>query len=134
MQYTGPSKKFKSGPVDMPMVMYFCDEMAKGGDEDFFSALKKLGILAEVLANRSEYYKDFAITAKEHGHNELAEMLAVSPRELPCDGDMETLTIGKLLDAVQQERSLATSDPVSSDSDDDSNSCSSGYNGDCDSE
>ena len=80
MVYTGSNKTYKSGPVDMPMVMYFYDEMAKGGDEDFFSALKKLGILAEVLVNRSEYYKDFAVTAKEHDHNELAEMITVSPR------------------------------------------------------
>jgi hypothetical protein len=54
--------------------------MAKRGDEDFFNALIKLGILAEVLANRSEYYKDFAETASEHGHNELAKTIAMFSR------------------------------------------------------
>ena len=125
-------KKFRSDAVDTPMLMYLCDEMAKRGDEHFFSALIKLGILADVLAYRSEYYKDVDVTAREHGHNELAEMIAMSSRyirtqtvlylfcysitvtrdffrELPCVRDMETLTIGKLIDAVQQERSLANS-------------------------
>ncbi|CAB4019911.1 ankyrin repeat domain-containing, partial [Paramuricea clavata] len=82
-----------------------------------------------------EYHKDVDVTAREHGHNELAEMIAMPSRELPCDRDMETLTIGTLIDAVQQERSLANYDSIySSHSDDDSSSSPSGYNGDCDSE
>jgi hypothetical protein len=73
-------KRFKGGAVDMLMLMYWCDEMAKGGDEHFFRALIKLGILLDVFACRSEYYKNVAVTAREHGHNELAEMIAVSSR------------------------------------------------------
>jgi hypothetical protein len=60
--------------------MYLCDEMAKTGDKDFFRALIKLGILADVLANPSEYFKSFAVTAREHGHSELAELIAMSSR------------------------------------------------------
>jgi hypothetical protein len=80
MECTGFNKKFKSGAVDMPMLMYLCDEMAKGGDEHFFSALIKLGILADVFAYRSEYYKDVDVTAREHGHIELADMIAMPSR------------------------------------------------------
>ena len=81
MEYTRfNNKKFKSGAVDMPMLIYLCDEMAKGGDEHFFSALIKLDILAHVFAYRSEYYKNVDVTAREHGHNELAEMIAMSSR------------------------------------------------------
>ena len=74
------NKRMKKSPIDMPMLMYLCDEMAKSGDECFFTALGKLGILPAVLANRSQYYKDFAVTAREHGHNQLATTLATSPR------------------------------------------------------
>ena len=80
MDCTGFNKKFKNDAVDMPMLMYLCDEMAKGGDEHFFSTLIKLGILADVFAYRSEYYKDVDVTAREHGHNKLAEMIAMSSR------------------------------------------------------
>ena len=54
--------------------------MAKRGDECFFSALVKLGILPEVLANRIQYHKDFAAAAREHGHDQLATTIATSPR------------------------------------------------------
>jgi hypothetical protein len=70
----------KSCPIDMPMLMYFCNEMAKRGDEDFFRALIGLGILADVLANPNEYFNSFAVTAREHGHGELAELIAMSSR------------------------------------------------------
>ncbi|CAB4017961.1 Hypothetical predicted protein, partial [Paramuricea clavata] len=134
--YTGsPEKKPRNVPIDMTMLMYLCDEMAAEGDEHFFSALIKLRIMAAVLENHSGYYKDFAETARENGHNKLAETIETSSRELSCGLHMEALTFGKLHDAVQEERSLSKSDSInSSDSDDNSNPCSSDYDGDCDSE
>ena len=62
------------------MLMYLCDEMAKRGKEHFFNALIKLGILATVLKNRSEYFNDFAVTARQHDHKELAEIIEISTR------------------------------------------------------
>ena len=62
------------------MLMYFCDEMAKIGDKHFFRALSKLGIMASVLKSPSKYFKDFGVTAREHGHVELAETIAKSSR------------------------------------------------------
>ena len=62
------------------MLMYLCDEMATRGDEHFFSALISLRIMAAVLENHSEYYKDFAETARENGHNKLAETIETSSR------------------------------------------------------
>ena len=62
------------------MLVYLCDEMAKRGNRHFFSALIKFGIMGEVLENRCEYFNDFATTAREHGHRELAETIATSSR------------------------------------------------------
>ncbi len=64
----------------MPLLVYLCDEMAKSGDKHFFSALIKFGIMGKVLENRCEYFKDFAITAQEHGHSELAKTMETSSR------------------------------------------------------
>jgi hypothetical protein len=64
----------------MAMLMYLCDEMATEGDEHFFSALIKLRIMAAVLENHSEYYKDFTETARENGHNKLAETIETTSR------------------------------------------------------
>ncbi|CAB4043077.1 Hypothetical predicted protein, partial [Paramuricea clavata] len=105
--YTGSCKKPKTCPIDIPMLMYLCDEMAKRSNEHFFSALTKLDTMSAVLEYRSEYFKDFAETARENGHNKLAETIETSSRELPCDHHMEALTFGKLYDAVQKERSLS---------------------------
>ena len=69
--------KIRKCPIDMPMLMSLCEEMAKRGDKDFFRALNKLGILADVLANRSEYYISFAVTAREHGHSQLADFIVM---------------------------------------------------------
>jgi hypothetical protein len=60
--------------------MYLCDESAKEGDEHFFGALIKLGVLGDVLKIPSDYYKDFAATALENGHKELAERITTSSR------------------------------------------------------
>ena len=62
------------------MLVYLCDEMARRGDEHFFSALIKFGIMGKVLENRCEYFKDYAITAQEHGHSELAETITTYSR------------------------------------------------------
>ena len=64
----------------MPLLVYLCDEMAKSGDKHFFSALIKFGIMGKVLENRCEYFKDFAITAQEHDHSELAKTIEMSSR------------------------------------------------------
>jgi hypothetical protein len=61
----------------MPMIMYFCVEMAKRGDEDFFRALIKSDIMADVLQARNEHYEVIAATARKHGHENLAAMIAV---------------------------------------------------------
>ena len=64
----------------MAMLVDLCDAMAKKGDEHFFSALMKLGIIREILKKGSGYCKDIALTARKHGHNELAEIIATSSR------------------------------------------------------
>ena len=71
----GSNKKFKSCPIGIPKLMFLCDEMAKKGDKDFFNALNRLGIMANILKCRSECFNDFEVTAQEHDHIELAETI-----------------------------------------------------------
>ena len=74
-EYSASTKRFRSSALSMQMLVYLCDEMAKRGDKDFFNALISLGILANVLKNRGEYFQDFSVTAREHDHKELAEII-----------------------------------------------------------
>lgn len=64
----------------MPVLVDLCDAMAKVGDEHFFSALIKLGFIPYILKKGSGYCKDIALTARKHGHNELAEIIGTSSR------------------------------------------------------
>ena len=121
-------KRLRTRPVDKPLLLYLCFEMAKRGDEHFLWALNKLGIIGKVLEKCCE---DLAKTAREHGHCEFAVTIETSPREPFNDHAIEKLTVGNLLDAVRKERLLPNSEL---DSDGDLNSCSSGYKGDYDSE
>ena len=73
----GSSKRFKSSTVNMPLLLYLCDEMAKRGDEHFFRALNELGVMGKVLEKRCEH---LAKTAREYGHSEFAVTIETSPR------------------------------------------------------
>ena len=64
----------------MPKLVYLCDEMAKRGDEHFFRALNRLGLMRKVLENRCKYFEDVATTARHHGHCELATAIETSMR------------------------------------------------------
>lgn len=61
--------------VETPLLRYLCDEAANRGTECFFNALLKLGVIEEVLQVSDDCYQDFAITAREHGHENLAEKI-----------------------------------------------------------
>ena len=71
------NKRTRSSPITMPMLVYLCDEMAKRGDEPFFWALNKLGVMGKVLEKRCE---ELAKTAREHGHCDFAVTIETSPR------------------------------------------------------
>lgn len=76
--YEVPAKKFRQSAIDMPLLMYLCDEMAREGYEEFFRALIQLRIWEQALAKRSAHYNNFAVTAQEHGHHKLAAMISKS--------------------------------------------------------